>query len=162
MALTTAQLQALKADITANSDLNVNGNNEDGNTAIAVLYNLAASPTFTVWKTNVTIKEIGAAFDAAELGNRSTADNSRLQVLATYLAGGVNPSLAGPRAFFSDIFSGAGGVTTVGNLAALWRRSATRAEKLFATGVGSVASPATLVVEGKLTAVDVLNARNVS
>lgn len=158
-ALTAPQLQAIKADIAANSDLNSLPNNEDGNAAIAALYKVTV-PTFIVWKTRVAINEIGMAFDSAELAGRVAADQQRLQTIAVYLAAGVNPALAPNRAFFDDIFSGSGGVATRANLLALWKRPAKRVEKLFATGTGTSASPATLVVEGDLTGTDVLNARN--
>lgn len=160
MILTTAQLQAIKADIAASSDLNSNPNTDDGNFAIAKLYDVPAAPAFTVWKSMAKIGEIGQGFDSGELGNRSAADSQRLQTIAVYRAAGINPSIAGDRAFFDDIFSAAGGVITRANLLALWKRSALRIEKLFATGTGSVAVPATLVVEGTVTSNDILNARN--
>jgi hypothetical protein len=56
---------------------------------------------------------------------------------------GINPSLADRRQFFDDIFSGAGGVNTRANLLALWKELATRAQKLFSTGTGTDAAPAT-------------------
>jgi hypothetical protein len=71
----------------------------------------------------------------------------------------VNPSIASNRAFFDDVFSGAGGTNTRAALLALWKRLATRGEKLYATGTGSDASPATLVVEGAISARDVEEAR---
>ena len=56
MALTTAQLQALKADIAANT-ATINGvqikdmpNNSDANFDIAIWYNATASPDFIVWR----------------------------------------------------------------------------------------------------------------
>lgn len=160
-ALSTQQLQAVKADIAANGDLNANPNNEDGNLAIANLYN-AAVPAFIVWKSMVKITEVGQAFDASELAARSTADNTRLQTLALFYGNGLNPALASNRAFFDDVFSGAGGVNTRAALLVLWKRPALRIEKLFATGTGTSVSPATLVIEGKITKDDILNARNSS
>lgn len=164
---TIQQLQALKTDILANSDTaaliaGTNPDNSDQNQKVADLYNTVV-PSFILWKSMVTIREIGQAFDPAELAARVSADQQRLQTLAMYFASGVNPSLAGIRAFFDDIFSGAGGITTrTINLPALWRRSALRGEKLFATGTGNTATPATLVTEGKLTNQDIANSRNSS
>jgi hypothetical protein len=40
------------------------------------------------------------------------------------------------------------------------KRAATRAEKLFSTGTGSTASPATMAFEGVVTYQDVSAARN--
>jgi len=160
MALTPAQLTTLKNNIIADGTLNALPNNSDGAFAIAIAYNLPASPNFTVWKTNVSISDVGQKFNGTELAGLTTLNNTRLQTLAVFLAAGVNPSLPDNRQFFDDIFSGAGGTNTRANLLALWKRLATRAEKLFATGTGSDPAPATLVVEGALSFQDVINARN--
>jgi hypothetical protein len=160
MALTPQQLTTLKNDIVADPVLNAQPNNSDGAFDIAVAYNLNASPNFTVWKTNVLINDVGKKFNGAELAGLTTANQTRLQTIAMYLAGGVNPSLIDNRQFFDDIFSGAGGATTRANLLALWKRLATRAEKLYATGTGSDPSPATMTFEGPISFQDVLNARN--
>jgi hypothetical protein len=158
--LTNAQLQTLKAAIIADGALNAQPNNSDGNFAIAVAMNQKASPDFTVWKTNVSIGEIGKKFNGTELAGLTTGNQSRLQTIAAFLSAGVNPSLIDNRAFFDDIFSGAGGTNTRANLLALWKRFATRIEKLFATGTGSDVSPATLTFEGTLSYQDVQTARD--
>lgn len=157
--LTGPQLVTLKAHIDADPVIAAWPNNSDGNTEIAKALNLNASPSFTVWKTMVPIVHVGRAFNASELAGLTTVNLTRLQTLAQYLAGGLNPSDANVRAFFDDIFSGAGGTNTRASLLTLWKRLATRAEKLYATGTGSDAVPATLVVEGALTFKDVEEAR---
>jgi hypothetical protein len=159
MALTPAQLVILKADILADSTLSSKPMNDDGHQAIADAYKALASPAFTVWKTSVPITQVGDKFNGAELAGLTTGNQGRLQTIAMYSAAGVNPSLADRRAFFDDVFSGAGGATTRANLLALWKRLALRGEKLFATGTGSDASPATLVVEGAISRQDVATAR---
>lgn len=157
-ALTPQQLTTLKTDINANSaTLSIAIAQRDGPT-IAAFYNAIASPSFTVWKSMVPINLIGKAFDNTELAGLTTANQTRLQTLAMFLAGGVDPSQATNRAFFDDIFSGAGGANTRVKLLSLWKRLATRAEKLFAIGTGSDAAPATLVMEGTLSGQDILNA----
>jgi len=158
--MTPAQLLTLKNDIAADSTMSAQPNNSDGAIEISRLYNLNASPNFTVWKTNVPLNEVGKKFNGTELAGLSTANNTRLQTIALFLVGGVNPSLADNRQFFDDVFSGAGGTNTRANLLALWKRLATRGEKLFATGTGSDPAPGTLVVEGDITAADVTAARN--
>lgn len=160
MALTTAQLATMKADILANPDLNSKPNNSDGAFEIARLYNLNASPNWTVWKTNVAINDVGQKFNGTELAGLTTANNTRLQTIAQFLVLGVNPSLPDTRQFFDDVFSGAGGATTRANLLVLWKRLATRAEKLYTTGTGSDPSPATLTFEGFVSYSDVQTARN--
>lgn len=159
MILTLAQKQTLKADIAA-SGLDSNPNTDAGNAVIVAAYNALASPAFVVWKTSVDLGTVGRTFNATELAGLTSLNTQRLQNLAAWLAQGINPSLATIRQFFDDIFSGAGGALTRAALLALWKRNATRAEKLFATGTGSDASPALLVVEGSLTLVNVEEARN--
>lgn len=150
MPMTAQQLTTLRAHIDASPDLSAFPNNGDGNYQIARLLNLAASPNFTVWKSNVPIGDVGKAFNGGELAGLTTGNQSRLQTLAVYLADGVNPSLASSRQFFDDVFSGSGGANTRAALLVLWKRLATRGEKLFATGTGSDASPATLTWEGDI------------
>jgi len=160
--LTPAQYQTLKTNIAA-SEFSGLPHNDDSATLIAGAYNIAASPTFTVWKTLVPISQVGEAFNGTELSGLTTGNQSRLQTLAIYLANGVNPSKAGVRGFFDDVFSGAGGTNTRVSLLALWKRPALRAEKLFADtsgGDGSTATPALLVFEGLITYQDVTTAWN--
>jgi hypothetical protein len=89
----------------------------------------------------------------------TSANHTRLQTVAQYLAS-YNASIAGIRAMFDDIWSGAGGTTTRAALLALWKRNARRIEKLFVTGTGSDASPATLVVEGPISNEEIVLALN--
>lgn len=150
MALTTAQRATLKAYVQANGALNsawLAGNMAE----LERHFNALAVPDFTVWKTNVPIADVGMRINGAELGGLTQVNNVRLQTIALYLAAGVNPSLADHRAFFDDIFSGSGGVNTRAALLILWKRLATNAEKLFSTGTGSNAVPATLSHEGYLS-----------
>jgi hypothetical protein len=157
--LTQPQLVTLKNDILANPDMNTKPMNADGHQAITDLYNLVNSPVFIVWRTNVNLTEIGDKINAAELAGLTTLNATRLQTIAMYSAGGINTSLADRRAFFDDVFSGAGGTITRPQLLALYKRNALRGERLYATGTGSDASPGTLVVEGNILRDDVELAR---
>lgn len=158
--LTPAQLQTLKTYIVSQGDLASQPANADGDAKIVELLSLpAAGPNNIVWKTNVSIGEVGQAFDPTELGNRTSLEHTRLQTQAIYLAGGINPSRAGTRAFFDAIFSAAGGANTRAALLVLYKRVATRGERLYATGTGSDAVPALLVIEGALDPDDVQKAR---
>lgn len=162
MALTTAQLTTLKAAILAKPAWSVFPNTADGAYEIAALLNTAAVPSHTVWKTNVPLGEVGKAFVSSEVGGLTTANTNRLSVIGMYRASGVNPTLASDRAFFDDVFSGAGGTGTRAQLLAVWKRLATEGEKLFAVGTGTDASPSALVVEGNISYGDVLLARNLA
>ena len=157
--LTPAQLVTLKTHIDATPALASQPLNSDGAFAIAAVMNAPASPTFTVWKTNVSIGDVGKNFNGTELAGMTTGNQSRLQTIAAYFVAGVNPSLIDIRQMFDDIFSGAGGTNTRAKLLILWKRPALAIEKLYATGTGSDASPGTLVVEGTISYQTVEQAR---
>jgi hypothetical protein len=160
MALTTAQKTTLKNDIAADPVLSLLPNSGDGPYTIAAAYNLPATPAYVVYRTNVGIRETGEAFNGADWAGMTSGNHTRLQTVAQWLTGGYNAAKADIRAMFNDIWSGAGGTTTRANLAALWIRSATRVEKLFATGAGTTVSPSVMGFEGPLTWQDVTDARN--
>lgn len=157
--LTNAQLQTLKTAINADQALASQPMTSAGAQVISDAMNAPASPVWTVWKTNVSITTVGDSINGTELAGLTSLNVTRLQAIAQYSPGGVNPSLADRRQFFDDIFSGSGGTTTRANLATLWKRSATRGEKLYTTGTGSAASPATLTFEGGISSADVQQAR---
>ena len=151
--MTPAQLATLKAAILADGTLT-------GASAVTIagVFNALAAPAFTVWKTSVSTGNVGKAFVATSIAGMTSANNDRLVSFALWNPDGVNPSRADQRTFFDDVFSVASGAPTRTALAALWRRFATRAEKLFATGTGSDAAPATLAFEGSISADDVREA----
>jgi hypothetical protein len=157
--LTPAQLQTLKTDIESDPALNAEPMNSDGAYAIAQAYNALAAPAFIVWKTNVPRNEVGKTFVASALAAITAGNNDKLANFAAWNEV-VNPSRADQRAFFDDVFSVAAGASTRAALLVLWKRTATRLEKLFATGTGSDASPATMVVEGQIPYQDVEAARS--
>jgi hypothetical protein len=156
MQLTTAQLQTLKADIAAQTDPTfVAFRSVNDETGMADWYNLPS--TFIAWKTSVSIIDTGLAFNGAEWAGMTSANHTRLQTVAQYLAT-YNAGKADVRAMFNDIWSGAGGATTRANLLALWKRPATRGERLFCTGTGSDAVPGILTREGNLSAQNISDA----
>lgn len=129
-------------------------------TVIADWYNLfGVANTHTVWKTSVSITQIGDNINGTELAGLSSLNSTRLQTVVVLSSGGVNPSLIDRRQFFDDIFSGAGGVNTRANLLTLWKRLCRNVEKVFTTGTGSDASPATLTFEGTISGNDILDIR---
>lgn len=156
---TPAQLQTLKTYIAGQSDLNSQPANSDGHFEIARLLNLdAPGPNNIVWKTAVTRNEVGKTFLATALAAITAGNNDKLANFAAWNET-VNPSRADQRQFFDDVFSVAAGATTRAALLVLWKRVATRGERLYATGTGSDASPAALVVEGLIDSDDVQAAR---
>lgn len=168
MALTTAQLQALKADIAADGTLGQIAHTPDNAFTIAAAYNAAASPDYWVWRTSVSQLEIvttttadGTAWSWPAFIARSQGERDGWREMFAD-GGSVDASLANVRQWFADIFSGSANSapTQRTHLLAVGRRKATRAEKLFATGTGSTGSPGTMGFEGTITDADVTAAWN--
>lgn len=155
--LTTAQLQTLKTFINQNPTWAALPLGQSSAQVIADGLNLAAAPSFTVWKPWTSLSATANAFDGAEFASVTSANHTRLQTVAQYYSDGYNPSIASIRAMWNDIMSSK--TLSLAAMLALWKRFATVVEKLFATGTGSDASPATLVVVGPISADDVAQAR---
>ena len=158
--LTTAQLQTLKAAILADPILAAFPMNSDGAWEIAAAYNLPASPAWIVWKTNVDPDDIMRnGMDWTRVDNLSVG-KSRIWEWMTKL-GTFNASKANIRSGIDACWVG-----TTADLAVRamvythCKRETTRAEKLFSTGTGTDASPATMTFEGQLSYQDVVLARN--
>ena len=154
--LAPAQLQTLKSAIAAETDPAFvalrQAFNEQG---MADWYNAAS--TFVCWKSNVTIRDTGQAFNGAEWAAMTGANHTRLQTVAQYLAS-YDPSKADIRAMFNDIWGGASGTITRPALLALWKRFALRGERVFATGNGADATPGLFTVQGVITAQNISDA----
>lgn len=164
--LTLLQYQTLKADILADPILAAHPQTSDGAFAITVAYNLPATPDFWVWRTTVPQHEIvgatspdGTVWSWTAYISRSQGERDGWREMFAD-TGGVNASRPNIRQGLADIFSGPSGAAQRTHLLAIGRRTATRAEKLFAVGLGTPASPATMAVEGALTYQDVLTARS--
>ena len=158
MALTSAQQQTLKTFILGDATLNAFPNTADGAFAIAALINQPASPTFFVWRSNVPTADCKKAMVWTEFVGRSAGERDAWQFM---LSNGIlNAADANVRQGILDIFSGPSGAGTRAALIAIASRAASVAEKLFATGTGSQAVPATMTVEGSLTFQDVWDARS--
>lgn len=157
MALSTAQVQILRTALLANVDATfVSYRNAGATGAMADWYNTAGAKI--AWKTNVSVGTVGDNVVGTELAGLTSLNITRLQCILQMSPSGVNPSLSDRRAFFDDVFSGAGGALTRAKLLALWKRPMTRGEEVFATGTGTDASPALLGFEGSITNEDVVRA----
>lgn len=159
--MTTQQLQTLKAAIEADGVLAALPHNDDTAYQIADAFNTVAAPAFVVWRSNVNVEEImqngfvWTAVDGLSVGR------ARIWDWMTR-TGIVNPSRANVRAGIDNAFQGTG-AELVSMRAAIYahcKRNATRAEKLFATGTGTDASPATMMFEGTISYRDVVEAWN--
>lgn len=156
--LTAAQSQALKTSIAADPVLNALPNTADDAFTIAAAYNALASPTFWVWRTSVPTKDVKLGIVWTEYIGRSQGERDALTFMLSN--GFINAADTNIRQGIADVFSGPSGVGSRTNLIALAKRHATRAEKLFATGEGSEATPATMTAEGPLSHQEVLTARS--
>lgn len=155
MDLTPAQKATLLADIQANPEattLHTDGN-LDG---LANYYNSLASPDFIVWKSTLSRHEIltqvsstGTQFQwaAGAYITRSQGERDAFREMFND-TGTVNPAQATMQAAFADIFSGTGGAGNRAHILAMSKRKASRIEKVFATGTGTDAAPATMTIEG--------------
>ena len=121
---------------------------------IAHWYNQPADPAWYVWRSSVTAAEWRNAVIGG--GGATQLDGltaSKRDSLLWALSDTLNPSVANVRAALDD-FCGSQN-TLKAAIAAVQKRTATRAEKLFSTGTGSSGSPATMGFEGLLTYQDI-------
>lgn len=158
--LTASQLQTLKAAIAADQTMAAIQDSVD----LSNYLNQPASPTFYVWDTHATSMALRQALDWNLFIGRSQGERDSL----TLLLGGtqINFSLSAVRAGIANAFSGAGAQPQAARVAMFTAgaRGATRGEKIFATGSGTVpteagSGPGTLVFEGLISPQDVLDAR---
>lgn len=160
MHLTAQQLATLKADIAVQFPSATP--TEDQNVIIANYYNALSSPTFRVWRTDVSTKEIKQVMNWSEYISRLPAEKSAFELIIA--DGIVDASNTNTRNGFSDIFSGnqQRTVDLRNALATLSKRNANRIEKLLIVGggAGTEASPATMGFEGTIDQRDVSEARN--
>lgn len=162
MALTTAQLQALKANIAADATLNALPHNSDSAYAIARAYNLAASPDFYVWRSSVALTEImGNGFDWARVDNLSVGKSRIWEWMAQQ--GSIDPSKANVRAGIVACWVGTQADLNV-RLAVFGhcQRLALRIGKLLASGAGTAAAvdgsgPAIMTHDGEINWMDVMD-----
>ena len=149
--LTTAQRATVKAYILATPDL-ANKTSGPGTDYgyIAAALSAAAAPTFYVWRTSYSPEQIRAAMTV----NLGTAQLDALtagkrDALLWFIGATINPSDPAVAATLDD-FCGSQN-TLKASLLNGAKRAATVAEKLLATGTGSLASAATLTYEGAVS-----------
>jgi hypothetical protein len=154
--MTPAQLQTLRTAIDAETDpafvaLRA-GNNEQG---MADWYNAPSAPAFTIWRTDVRSEEIGDAWNGTDIASMSSLNMQRLQLLLASAPLGVfDMTRADRRAGFEGPFGGTEGNPGPSRLAmrAVWKRIVTRVERLFASGIGSDATPGIAGWQGTISA----------
>jgi hypothetical protein len=161
MALTAAQVAqfgaTIKANITASPDLI-----GQQDTAIAALYNAAASPAFYVWKSSVSIDDVTRAdnFDWTRVDNLSVG-KARIWEWMFDGTNAINPSKANVRIGINSVWVGTQADLNVRAVVyEACQRQANRIEKLLVvsgagTSVVNGVGPATLGFEGTISAQNV-------
>ena len=160
------QLATLKAAILADNALASQPMNSDGAFEIAAALNQTATPTFYVWRTEVSQDEIMQnGFDWVRVDNLSVGKARIWEWLFDNSSASINPSKANVRAGIAECWKG----TAADNAVRLsvfqhCQRLASRFEVLFATGSGTTTSvdgvgPGAMVIVGPVSYQDVLQAR---
>lgn len=157
--LTTGQLQTLKAAILAETDTTfvaLRAANDE--TGMADWLNAAS--TFIVWRTSVTQDEIMQnGFDWTRVDNLSVGKARIFEWMFNNEARAINPSKSNVRAGIESVWVGtAADLAVRASVYAHCKRAASRAERVFATGTGTDASPGLLGWEGYVTAQTVSDA----
>lgn len=151
--MTPEQLQTLKAAILAETDPTFVGYRTNGqNTLMADWFNQPS--TFVVYKTSETVAEVGRVVNYVAFEALTTANLEKINTFTRLNMQTFPPSKSDVRSFWANVFSGAlggFGQATRDALEALWRRPATRAERIFATGTGTTLAPGALVFEGAIS-----------
>ena len=158
MFLTVPQRTALFADIQADVAFAEIPNTPEGSAVIAAAYNLVADPAYIVWRSDVSTSEVRDVLVWAEYDSLSVSKQNAFEFLNSN--GFVNASRVNVREGIASIFAGPNQANTRAALIAIGKRTASRIEKLLATGTGSDASPGTMTAEGVLPWQEVHNSRN--
>ena len=145
--LTEAQRTTLLADILANQDTADKYAIGDLS-SLANLYNADAAPAFVVWRTSIPPADYREAIVWTEVDALTVGKARIWEWITQSMTGNLNAASANVRQGLLDCW--ASNTTTRTQLTAAAKRNASRIEKLFATGTGSTASPATMAVEGPI------------
>ena len=156
--MTPAQQATLKAAILADATLNAYPNTPDGSYEMCLYkLNVDFSPTFTVWQDQLTPErfDAGLIVGATQIDGLTPGKRDELFMI------GARTRDCNQVAVRNAIDDATGSASTLkAAMVAVTKRNALYGEKIFATGTGTVVSPATLVVYGNLNYLDVFAARN--
>lgn len=154
--MTDAELLILRNHISNSPDLQAFPPGLDGSFAIAVELNKLADPTYIVWKNNVLAQEVmenGFVWTAVD---SLTIGKARIWEWLTRF-GSFDPSKPNVRQGLADCFGANSAISTA--IQPHLKREASRFEKLFSSGVGSVGSPGTMTLSSPVSYEDVERAR---
>ena len=132
-------------------------NNSDTAYAIAAELNQPADPAWTVWRSDVARDDVsGEGFDWTQVDNTTVGKARIWEWMFNNQQRVINPSKINVRAGIDEAWKGTAAMLAV--RAAIYihcKRKANRAEKLFATGAGTDASPSTMSFEGTMSYTEV-------
>lgn len=161
-----AALATLKAAILADPALASQPMTADGAFAIAAALNETASPNYFVWHIIVTWESVMQnGFDWTAVDALTDPKARTWEWLFRNAQASCNPSYPGVRAGIAEVWKGTAQKNAVrAYVFGKCQRLASRAEKLFATGLGVTTDadgngPATMTHEGTLAYQDVETAR---
>lgn len=157
-AMTEPQLQTLRTAILAEPTLAADWAAGNDST-VAAFFNEVASPAFVVWKSQVMPSDYREALVWTEIDTRSVGQARIWEWMTMDNTLPIDPSRPNIISGINNAFAGAGAASTRNAMIALCKRNATKFEKLYATGTGSDASPATMALEGPCTSDIVYQAR---
>jgi len=156
--LTTEQAVVFKAAFLAETDPELVNYRTLGQTSLIFdWYNRTSVPDFIVWKTNLSAMDVyadpGFNFTLVDGLTQGKRDEWISFILHE---GFCDPSKPNIRSGISDVWSGSAPKLAVqAAIIALSKRPASRIEKLFATGTGTILDPATAYVKLDFTELDV-------
>ena len=140
--LDTAQLQALKTDITVTHASEVYEGktllqwwNDGNNQEISEWYALVASPQVLVWREDITRAEVNEAVLYTELLTLSIVDITVFQLMLASDGGFLNAASQNIRDGMQDVLSGPNRAQSRNNMIALAKRPASYGEALYTTAI---------------------------
>lgn len=148
--LTTQQFNTLKAVIVAEPTLQSALNN-GADYIVQAWCNSIATPSFIVWKTLVTEKEIVTddAFDWTRVDNLSVGKSRIWEWLFRF--GNIDPSSVNVRLGIDATWVGtAADLAVIASVYTHCKRPTTNAEKVLATGTGTTVAPGLMTFEGSI------------
>jgi len=161
MALSTQQLTALKTAINAVPEWAALPNIADTAYDISAALDVPSNPAVIVWRSSVSQDEIMQnGFDWTRVDNLTVGKARIWEWVFNNSSRTFNPSKLNVRAGIDSVWVGTAADLAV--RAAVYihcKRTATKAEAIFASGSGTDVSPSTMGFEGKLSYTDVMLAR---
>jgi hypothetical protein len=156
--MTPQQLQTLKAAIAAETDAAFVEYRTNGQTnQMAAFFNEPSSPAFVVWRTSVSQDEITQnGFDWVRVDNLSVGKARIWEWMFGNAQRVFNPSKANVRAGIDECWKGTTADLAV--RAAVYthcKQTATRGQKIYATGTGTDVDPGLMTFTGQISSSDI-------